>query len=351
MRLTWSLTPHSPAEGFTGETTAPEGPTRSRAPACSFSVVRRQSAHRRAGLTPKSHHAQQPRVALRGSFRLRLASTCNHRPARGPWASVRTLASTGVGEGAANVVRAMAVREMAVRAMTAATTDPAPALRRALAACSSVEPVVVTSSINNTLVGTTPPDLKRRPTKVGGADRRSAAVRPVCAGPEPRASNDRHGRRSRRATARAKQLAVVETALSTTSRRGRHPGDDVDEVAVDASRHGRRRPPHGRPGVAVLDARHQLSACSLVGEQGDTFVETVRRRELGRRHQRIEAGPTRCLPGRSTATTPFGQEHASRYTRRRDTRDGIRRRDQAAGWSRWRASSPLSWTPLSNSTT
>ena len=37
----------------------------------------------RAGLTSKPHHAQQPRVALRGSFRLRLASTFNHRPAHG----------------------------------------------------------------------------------------------------------------------------------------------------------------------------------------------------------------------------------------------------------------------------
>ncbi len=42
----------------------------------------RQPGTPRAGLTPKPHHAQQPRVALRGSFRLRLASTCNHRPAR-----------------------------------------------------------------------------------------------------------------------------------------------------------------------------------------------------------------------------------------------------------------------------
>src|SRR3989442_10237230 len=33
----------------------------------------------KAGLTPKPHHAQQPRVALRGSFRLRLASTCRSR--------------------------------------------------------------------------------------------------------------------------------------------------------------------------------------------------------------------------------------------------------------------------------
>ena len=38
----------------------------------------------RAGLTSKPHHDQQPRVALRGSFRLRLASTFNHRPAPGP---------------------------------------------------------------------------------------------------------------------------------------------------------------------------------------------------------------------------------------------------------------------------
>src|SRR5664280_3004977 len=47
-----------------------------------ISALPRQPGATRAGLTPKPHHAQQPRVALRGSFRLRLASTCNHRPAR-----------------------------------------------------------------------------------------------------------------------------------------------------------------------------------------------------------------------------------------------------------------------------
>jgi hypothetical protein len=50
----------------------------------SLSAPRPGWARRRAGLTPKPHHAQQPRVALRGSFRLRLASTCNHRPERSP---------------------------------------------------------------------------------------------------------------------------------------------------------------------------------------------------------------------------------------------------------------------------
>lgn len=35
-----------------------------------------------AGLTSKPHHARRPTVALCGSFRLRLASTCNHRPVR-----------------------------------------------------------------------------------------------------------------------------------------------------------------------------------------------------------------------------------------------------------------------------
>ena len=44
----------------------------------------RRSNRGRAGLTPKPHHARQPLVGLRGSFRLRLASTFNHRPARSP---------------------------------------------------------------------------------------------------------------------------------------------------------------------------------------------------------------------------------------------------------------------------
>src|ERR1700684_759723 len=47
-----------------------------------ISTSPRQPGTPRAGLTPKPHHDQQPRVALRGSFCLRLASTCNHRPAR-----------------------------------------------------------------------------------------------------------------------------------------------------------------------------------------------------------------------------------------------------------------------------
>ncbi len=86
-RLTWSLTPHSPAAGL-----APgrrRHPKNDQAPSGAVVGTRhpvsarpRRSGTRRAGLTPKPHHAQRPRVALRGSFRLRLASTCNHRPDR-----------------------------------------------------------------------------------------------------------------------------------------------------------------------------------------------------------------------------------------------------------------------------
>src|SRR3984885_15250967 len=58
---------------------------RHHADACRLVSARpRQPGTRRAGLTSKPHHAQRPQVALRGSFRLRLASTCNHRPARSP---------------------------------------------------------------------------------------------------------------------------------------------------------------------------------------------------------------------------------------------------------------------------
>ena len=65
-RLTWSLTPHPPAGRFAPRhmppTTAPLG------------------AYTPAGLTSKPHHAHGAFPRLRGSFRLRLASTCNHRP-------------------------------------------------------------------------------------------------------------------------------------------------------------------------------------------------------------------------------------------------------------------------------
>ena len=64
--LTWSLAPHSPAESL-----QPRSAVQDHA---HFSPLEG------AGLTPKPHHAQQPLVALRGSFRLRLASTFNHRP-------------------------------------------------------------------------------------------------------------------------------------------------------------------------------------------------------------------------------------------------------------------------------
>jgi hypothetical protein len=99
-RLTWSLTPHPPAEEVAARRRRPF-----RRAACSrrhvprpcgardgrlrsFSTSCRLPARKWAGLTSKSHHAQQPRVALRGSFRLRLASTCNHRPGRNPHSDV-----------------------------------------------------------------------------------------------------------------------------------------------------------------------------------------------------------------------------------------------------------------------
>ena len=64
--LTWSLAPHSPAEGVAADDggLAPS-PGRVAPPG--------------AGLTSKPHHAQRPTVALRGSFRLRLASTTERR--------------------------------------------------------------------------------------------------------------------------------------------------------------------------------------------------------------------------------------------------------------------------------
>ena len=86
VRLTWSLTPHSPAGELARLAGAARGPCPAVAAAVAPSPPRAHGGRRRrAGLTPKPHHAQQPRVALRGSFRLRLASTCNHRPARSPW--------------------------------------------------------------------------------------------------------------------------------------------------------------------------------------------------------------------------------------------------------------------------
>ena len=76
-RLTWSLPPHSPAERLAAgghsqrDVTSPTTTTLLR-------------FYCRAGLTPKPHHAHQPIVGLRGSFRLRLASTFNHRPGSKP---------------------------------------------------------------------------------------------------------------------------------------------------------------------------------------------------------------------------------------------------------------------------
>ena len=86
-RLTWSFTPHSPAE---------------RSAAGARFIVFRAARHYyaspakgRAGLTPKPHHAHQPRVGLRGSFRPRLASTFNHRPGRKPSRSIIRHGRTG----------------------------------------------------------------------------------------------------------------------------------------------------------------------------------------------------------------------------------------------------------------
>ena len=64
--LTWSLTPHSPSGGFAHKALAP--------PLLPLSPITPD------GLTPKPHHAHESFSRLRGSFRLRLASTFNHRP-------------------------------------------------------------------------------------------------------------------------------------------------------------------------------------------------------------------------------------------------------------------------------
>jgi hypothetical protein len=99
-RLTWSLAPHPPAEEVAARRRRPfrrAARYRQHVPRPygtrddrlrSFSTSCRLPARKWAGLTSKSHHAQQPRVALRGSFRLRLASTCNHRPGRNPHSDV-----------------------------------------------------------------------------------------------------------------------------------------------------------------------------------------------------------------------------------------------------------------------
>ena len=68
VRLTWSFAPHSPA----GALARPPGRPRHRTPALSRSPG--------AGLTSKPRHAQPPTVALRGSFRPRLASTTGEHP-------------------------------------------------------------------------------------------------------------------------------------------------------------------------------------------------------------------------------------------------------------------------------
>ncbi len=93
VRLTWSLTPHSPAARVAHRHRRHGGwPPAQRCLGGTRRLVSarpRQPGTRRAGLTSKPHHAQRPQVALRGSFRLRLASTFNHRPARSPESSLR----------------------------------------------------------------------------------------------------------------------------------------------------------------------------------------------------------------------------------------------------------------------
>ena len=76
-----------------------------------------------AGLTPKPHHAQQPKVALRGSFRLRLASTCNHRPARGPSPTLAPCSAHGGGPASRALARCPATRRNLVISRRKPTRD------------------------------------------------------------------------------------------------------------------------------------------------------------------------------------------------------------------------------------
>ena len=68
-RLTWSLTPHSPAGAFAHKDSA--------SPLLTLS-----EKFWPAGLTSKARHARRTFAGLRGSLCPRLASTCNHRRAR-----------------------------------------------------------------------------------------------------------------------------------------------------------------------------------------------------------------------------------------------------------------------------
>ena len=68
-QLTWFSPPHSPAGGF-----APK-------PSCSPLLPLSLKILYAAGLTSILHRARSLILScLRGSFRLQLASTCNHRP-------------------------------------------------------------------------------------------------------------------------------------------------------------------------------------------------------------------------------------------------------------------------------
>ena len=66
IRLTWSLTPHAPAGGFAPKLCSPLLPL--------------STVSRRPDLLLSRTMLTDALVRLRGSFCLRLASTCNHRP-------------------------------------------------------------------------------------------------------------------------------------------------------------------------------------------------------------------------------------------------------------------------------
>ncbi|CAN5694890.1 hypothetical protein BH20ACT2_BH20ACT2_14370 [soil metagenome] len=138
------------------------------------------------------------------------------------------------------------------------------------------------------------PGAPLRPVAPGLRRSRQAGEQPPARQPQP--SCHRPG----------EELGLVEAPLAPAGRRSGRPGDDVDLAHRHQLGHGPRQPPERRPGVAVLEAGHQLAAHAFVGEQRPDAGGAGRRR---RAPERRPTGAARRRAGDPTDRAGGGKEH------------------------------------------
>ena len=272
-----------------------------------------------AGLTSKPRHARRPMVALRGSFRPRLASTTGEDPR----------ATTDPVESPFEYSQAPSRERACGRQQR--TTSWTPARASASAQAAAVAPVVRTSSTSDDAAR----DAAVRRTG-SNAPRMAAAARrrvvaPAGRSADRRCSEPRDRQTQSAPTATRERPRLVVPALGQPLPRERHPRDRVAPTA-DRPRPWRRRARRPRP------ATPRTSAGGSPLRAGPSYRngERARRRRAAAGSRGSDATGD-AARGARTARTTAARAPRARPARRRRTATGPCRIPRTAAGTRRRA--------------